>query len=222
MFEMLRVFFLLKTGKETFLSIMQSEFPVSSSGYQLIVATHALVEEAFAHIRRNTGVLYLRHLEVVAVICLLLMRRLGVVDVRVVVAALLHDIIEDIKGWTRERVAIEFDEFVAMLVWNVSEEDHLRYEGKEIRNVLHQTKLAWAPLFAVLIKLSDVFHNLTTLWAMHPERQWPKIRLAWKLYIPLAWKNKILVPELCLALVFAVVILIVRTVTWSWRDAYAK
>lgn len=91
--------------------------------------------------------------------------RIGhVYDVDVIVAALLHDVLDD-TGTTRAEVASQFGEKVASYVDEMTED--LKLPSKErkklqIIHALHQSQ------GAAVIKLSDKLHNLNTLMTDPP------------------------------------------------------
>lgn len=119
--------------------------------------------------RKASDIPYIQHPVAVAMI----VDRLGF-DEDVVVAALLHDVVEDTDA-SVEDVASEFGEAVASMVRDLSEEK-LDSRGQKrpwnIRKSEQLQKLASAPVASRAIALADRLHNLTSMQvdlAGHPE-----------------------------------------------------
>jgi len=88
-------------------------------------------------------------------------------DPNVVIAALLHDAIED-QGVTSETVAGEFGEHVADIVMEVSDDKALPKEDRKRKQVENAAKKSHK---AKLIKLADKTSNLRTI-ALSPAADW--------------------------------------------------
>jgi guanosine-3',5'-bis(diphosphate) 3'-pyrophosphohydrolase len=131
---------------------------------------------------RATGDEYITHPIAVAHV-LALMR----MDTQTLMAALLHDVIED-TGSTRESLAERFDPTVAELVDGVS----------KLTNVFHSKARAQAENFqkmalamardirVILVKMADRLHNMRTIHALGPEKRRRIARETLELYAPLA------------------------------------
>jgi len=116
---------------------------------------------------RNSGEPYFLHVVEVAKNC----ARLDM-DTDTVVAALLHDTLEDTEA-TEEELLEQFGETVLFLVKSVTKLGKLKYQGRE-RHVesLRKFFLAMAEDIRVLIiKLADRLHNVQTLEHVRPEKQ---------------------------------------------------
>jgi (p)ppGpp synthase/HD superfamily hydrolase len=107
---------------------------------------------------------YINHLLEVAS---LVAEATGGSDPNVVIAALLHDAIED-QGVTSETVACEFGEHVADIVMEVSDDKALPKEERKRRQVENAGKKSRE---AKLIKLADKTSNLRTI-ASSPAADW--------------------------------------------------
>jgi (p)ppGpp synthase/HD superfamily hydrolase len=110
--------------------------------------------------RKASGIPYVQHPVAVAMI----VDRLGF-DEDVVIAALLHDVVEDTEA-TFEDVAREFGDDVASLVRDLSEEKTDAQGQKrpwDVRKRDHLQKLANASVQAKAIALADRLHNLTSM-----------------------------------------------------------
>lgn len=106
-----------------------------------------------------------------------------------VIAALLHDSIED-GGAKREDIVGEFGEEVATLVDGVTKVTTLRLKGSkesEFTENLRKMLLVMAKdLRVILVKLADRLHNMETLFALSPEKQKANADETIEIYAPLA------------------------------------
>ncbi|RLC32167.1 hypothetical protein DRH13_02055 [Candidatus Woesebacteria bacterium] len=106
-----------------------------------------------------------------------------------IVAALLHDTIED-GGATRKDIVKEFGEEVALLVDGVTKVTSLRLKGskeEEYTENLRKLLLVMAKdLRVVLVKLADRFHNMRTLSALPVNSQKENAIETLEIYAPLA------------------------------------
>lgn len=106
-----------------------------------------------------------------------------------IVAALLHDTIED-GGATRKDIIKEFGEEVALLVDGVTKVTTLRLKGskeQEYTENLGKLLLVMAKdLRVVLVKLADRFHNMRTLSALPVNSQKENAIETLEIYAPLA------------------------------------
>ncbi len=196
-----RVKMLIKdlTGRETFFRLVDQRFPRGSSEYQMIERAYSTAKDAFRPLQREGGERYFEHLRSVALILMVHMR---VRDANVIAAALLHDIVEDIQGWSQDRVAVEFNRSVAQLVWWVTKPELCIFNGdKEERNRAYHQNLNRAPREALMIKLADRLHNLITIWDVDAEKQRRKVRETQDFYLSLAEKEILLIHEIEQALV---------------------
>ncbi|MBZ0086714.1 MAG: bifunctional (p)ppGpp synthetase/guanosine-3',5'-bis(diphosphate) 3'-pyrophosphohydrolase [Thermomonas sp.] len=128
----------------------------------------AWVAGAAAHAgqTRQSGEPYITHPVAVARI----LATLGL-DVETLVAAILHDTIED-TPLTRADVAKQFGETVAELVDGVTKLEKLRFANRQEAAAESFRKMLLAmsrDLRVILIKLADRLHNMRTLGAKAPE-----------------------------------------------------
>ncbi len=125
----------------------------------------ALRQAAYWHraqTRKATGIPYIQHPVAVAMI----VDRLGF-DEDVVIAALLHDVVEDTEA-TFQDVASEFGDPVASLVRDLSEEKTDAQGRKRPwadRKRDHLEALSRASVPARAVALADKLHNLTSMQA---------------------------------------------------------
>jgi len=130
-------------------------------------------------------------------VALIVLVYLRIRDPKIIAAALLHDIIEDIDNWTYDRLVLEFGIDVANLVWWVTKPPVTDFEGdKNARNRFFHHRLNGAPREVCIIKLADRLHNLITLWGTDPAKQSRKIQETQDFYLPIAEKHIILIHEI--------------------------
>ncbi|WP_226467996.1 RelA/SpoT family protein [Luteimonas panaciterrae] len=110
------------------------------------------------------------------------------VDVETLVAAILHDTIED-TPLTREELAGQFGETVAELVDGVTKLDKLKFQDRKeaAAESFRKMLLAMArDLRVILIKLADRLHNMRTLGAQSVEARERIARETLEIYAPIA------------------------------------
>ena len=109
-------------------------------------------------------------------------------DVETLIAAILHDTIED-TPLTREAIASEFGDTVAELVDGVTKLDKLQFQDRQeaAAESFRKMLLAMArDLRVILIKLADRLHNMRTLGAQAPEARQRIARETLEIYAPIA------------------------------------
>ncbi len=110
------------------------------------------------------------------------------VDVQAIIAALLHDVVEDTVVTTDE-VAEVFGKPVAELVEGLSKLDKLKFETQEDAQAENFRKMLLAmarDVRVILIKLADRLHNMRTLEAMETEKRERIARETMEIYAPIA------------------------------------
>lgn len=85
----------------------------------------------------------------------------GIREEDIIVAALLHDIAEDVPSYTIERVHVEYGEKIATMVDLVTKKDGINYKIKE--NLVDYLNNISKNYGAALIKTADRMHNFGTL-----------------------------------------------------------
>ena len=146
---------------------------------------HAYLFGAQAHQgqRRLSGEPYINH--PIAVAEILSELRL---DSRSIIAAILHDVIEDTSTPT-ETVAQEFGDEVAHLVDGVSKISQIEFDSKEHAEAENLRKMLLAmsrDIRVILIKLADRMHNMRTLDALPISKQRSIARQTLDIYAPIA------------------------------------
>jgi len=148
-----------------------------------IVRAYQLGAKAHLGQFRKSGEAYICHPVSVA-ITLAEMR----MDARGIMAAILHDVVED-TDITHQELAEEFGEEVADLVDGVTKLtkiDNKTHAEKQAENV-RKMFLAMAKDFRVImVKLADRLHNMQTLGAMPPEKKRRIAKETLEIYAPIA------------------------------------
>ena len=132
---------------------------------------------------RKSGEPYITHPVAVAGI----LADLGM-DVETIIAAILHDTLED-TPLSRSELEASFGPTVAELVDGVTKLDKIRFSTQQeaAAESFRKMLLAMArDLRVILIKLADRLHNMRTLGAMAPESRWRIARETLDIYAPIA------------------------------------
>ena len=110
-------------------------------------------------------------------------------DPDTIAAGLLHDVVEDVDGVTRDTIEAEFGTEIAMMVDGVTKLSHVDFFSKEQQKAESIRKMFIAmakEIRVVLIKLADRLHNMRTLDTQKPERRKAIARETLDIYAPLA------------------------------------
>ncbi|KAF0205262.1 MAG: (p)ppGpp synthetase I [Gallionellaceae bacterium] len=109
-------------------------------------------------------------------------------DAHAIVAALLHDVVED-TDISIDNVAEAFGKPVAEMVEGLSKLDKLQFETQEDAQAENFRKMLMAmarDVRVILIKLADRLHNMRTLEAVSPEKSQRIARETMDIYAPIA------------------------------------
>lgn len=180
-------------NKEKFFRRVAAFLPELDPRYQAIKSAYETAKDAFRDLQRDGGERYFEHLRAVA---LILLEYLEVRDHEMIVASLLHDIVEDKPEWPIQRVRNEFGERVALLLSYLSQPKDGDFGSRANAERVYHARFEFAPRDFFLVKLPDRLHNLLTLEARPREKQISKIEETERYYLQHARKHQILLPEL--------------------------
>lgn len=153
----------------------------SDADLQLLERAYTTAEHYHREQTRRSGDPYITHPLAVSVI----LADLGM-DTTTLVAALLHDTVED-TDYTLEQLIDEFGQEVAHLVDGVTKLDKVQYGDAAQAETIRKMLLAMAKDPRVLvIKLGDRLHNMRTLRHLPPAKQAKKARETLEVLAPLA------------------------------------
>jgi GTP diphosphokinase / guanosine-3',5'-bis(diphosphate) 3'-diphosphatase len=133
--------------------------------------------------RRRSGEPYITH--PVAVADLLADLRL---DAQTMIAAILHDVMEDTPN-TKEEITAKFGTEVAELVDGVSKLDQIHFRSRAEAQAESFRKMLLAmvrDIRVIMVKLADRTHNMRTLGAMPPAKRRAVARETLEIYAPIA------------------------------------
>src|SRR3954462_1240435 len=133
--------------------------------------------------KRKSGVPYISHPLAVAEII-----AGWQLDAQAVMAALLHDVMEDTEVTTQD-ISSRFGKPVAELVDGLSKLDRIEFQSKEDEQAENFRKMLLAmarDVRVILIKLADRLHNMRTLDAVSAEQRRRVARETMEIYAPIA------------------------------------
>ena len=139
--------------------------------------------EAHRHQTRTTGESYITHPVAVASV----VADIGL-DEASIIAALLHDAVEDTELTLAEITEIFGDE-VASIVDGVTKLDRLQFDSQEAQQAATMRKMLVAmarDLRVLIIKLADLLHNMRSLASSSPDKQQRVAQETLDIYAPLA------------------------------------
>ncbi|WP_409179897.1 RelA/SpoT family protein [Amycolatopsis sp. VS8301801F10] len=162
------------------LAVIHRELHPNSDLGQLQRA-YDVAEELHREQRRKSGDPYITHPLAVATI----LAELGM-DTTTLVAALLHDTVED-TGYSLEQLKADFGDKVGELVDGVTKLDKVKLGTSAEAETIRKMVIAMAKDPRVLvIKLADRLHNMRTMRFLPPEKQARKARETLEVLAPLA------------------------------------
>jgi GTP diphosphokinase / guanosine-3',5'-bis(diphosphate) 3'-diphosphatase len=151
--------------------------------FPLLEKAHNLSKAAHEGQLRVSGEPYIVHPVEVAIILADLE-----MDFTSIIAALLHDTIED-TSCTFEQLKENFSEEIATLVDGVTKLSKIPYTTKEEQQVENLRKMFLAmakDIRVIIIKLADRLHNMRTLKYMEPDKQIETAKETLEIFAPLA------------------------------------
>lgn len=156
----------------------------SEAEFQELKAAYDFSAAAHEGQKRQTGEPYFIH--PCAVVNVLV--DLGFDDVSTLVAAFLHDVLEDTQI-TADELEQKFGKEVLELVEGVTKLDKIKFVSAEDEQAENLRKMFFAmakDYRVIIIKLADRLHNMRTLDALKPEKQIKIATQSLKIYAPLA------------------------------------
>jgi len=132
---------------------------------------------------RDSGIPYITHPIAVTEIC-----AAWKLDADALMAALLHDVMED-QGVTKQELTEQFGAEVAELVDGLSKLERLEFASKAQQQAESFRKMLLAmarDVRVILIKLADRAHNMRTLGGVTPEKRRRVARETLDIYAPIA------------------------------------
>lgn len=150
---------------------------------ELIDKAYNLALDAHGNQRRISGIPYILHPTSVA--CILV--ELGM-DTQSIVAALLHDVVED-TSYTVSDIEKIFGKEIANLVDGVTKLGKIPYSSQEEQQAENLRKMLIAmaeDIRVIIIKLADRLHNMRTIECMEPQKRRDKARENMEVYAPIA------------------------------------
>ena len=154
---------------------------LSVNEVEKVLAACDFADLAHTGITRKSGEPYILH--PIAVSCILANMRL---DAETLMAALLHDVIEDTQ-YTKEDITEKFGQTVAELVDGVTKLS--QSSDKEFNKAASFRKILQATLQdprVIIIKLADRYHNMTTLGALRPDKRARIAQETFDIFVPMA------------------------------------
>lgn len=133
--------------------------------------------------RRVTGEPYISH--PVAVACILADMKM---DDQIIVAALLHDVIED-TPLEKKAISEKFGDEVAELVDGVSKLTQIEFVSRAEAQAENFRKMVMAmarDIRVIIVKLADRLHNMRTLGSLHSQKQRRIARETLGIFAPIA------------------------------------
>ncbi|WP_128896566.1 RelA/SpoT family protein [Longirhabdus pacifica] len=150
---------------------------------ELIREAYDFAEKAHQGQVRKSGEPYIQHPLAVSEIIMNMQ-----MDVTTIVAALLHDVVEDTEI-TLEMITEQFGETCSKLVDGVTKLEKIRYKSKEEHQNENYRKMFVAmanDIRVILIKLADRLHNMRTLKFQKEESQRRIARETLEIFCPIA------------------------------------
>ena len=167
----------------SFASLVAKLEYLGADGIEQVRRAYKFADEAHLGVTRRSGEPYITHPIAVALQC-----TEWKLDAQALMAALLHDVMEDC-GVTKADLLEKFGATVAELVDGLTKLDKLSFDTKEEGQVESFRKMLLAmarDVRVILVKLADRTHNMRTMEAM-PRHRWQGISSeTLEIYAPIA------------------------------------
>ena len=188
-----------KTSQAAAINLPNETLPKASNSITQLLATlkNYLPASDLVHIKeafrfsdemhlgqmRRSGEPYISHPIAVAEIC-----ADWKLDAQAIMAALLHDVMED-QDVSKDELLDKFGGQVASLVDGLSKLDKIEFQSQIEAQAENFRKMLLAmarDVRVILVKLADRLHNMRTLGVMSPEKQRRIARETMEVYVPIA------------------------------------
>ncbi|MES2070370.1 MAG: bifunctional (p)ppGpp synthetase/guanosine-3',5'-bis(diphosphate) 3'-pyrophosphohydrolase [Pseudomonadota bacterium] len=156
---------------------------LSAGDLKLVKEAYRFSDEMHLGQVRKSGEPYISHPIAVAEIC-----AEWKLDVQAIMAALLHDVMED-QDVKKDELIERFGAPVATLVDGLSKLEKIEFQSQIEAQAENFRKMLLAmarDVRVILVKLADRLHNMRTLGAMAPEKQRRISRETMEVYVPIA------------------------------------
>ena len=156
---------------------------LKSEDVERVAAAYVYSDVAHAGQMRASGEEYITHPLAVAAIC-----AAWKLDAQALMAALLHDVVED-TGITIRDVAAQFGAPVGELVDGLSKLDKIEFESQENAQAENFRKMLLAmarDVRVILVKLADRLHNMRTIGSLRTAKRRRIARETLDIYAPIA------------------------------------
>lgn len=172
-----------KEAQAAFASLLHKASYLSNTDLALLNDAYHFADAAHDGQFRSSGEPYITHPIAVASIC-----TEWKLDIHSLVAALLHDTIED-SSISKEDVIGKFGTVTAEIVDGVTKLDKVQFNSREEGQAESFRKMMLAmarDIRVILLKLADRTHNMRTLEGLRPEKQRRIGRETLEIYAPIA------------------------------------
>lgn len=156
---------------------------LSADDIKIIKKAYNFAEKAHFDQFRQTGEAYINHPLSVALILTEIYA-----DKETIMAALLHDTIEDCNV-TKEELIKLFGEDVANLVAGLTKINRINFSAKNDAIIANHQKILVGlveDVRVIIIKFADRLHNLETLWVKNPDKQKEIAKETLEIFAPIA------------------------------------
>lgn len=171
------------TEAASFAALTEKLYYLSKADLKLVREAYKFADEAHLGQFRASGLPYITHPIAVAGLC-----ADWKLDAQAIMAALMHDTIED-QGVTKTELIEKFGAPTADLVDGLTKLDKLHFSTREESQAESFRKMLLAmarDVRVILIKLADRLHNMRTMSAMAPDKRMRIARETLEIYAPIA------------------------------------